>query len=482
MKDFDVYEGQEIVEPEFIQLVRRFRELEIKQISMLFSNLDSGAGALPLESVVMLLSQMGYVMPSRDVIMENAIAAGLSRESKEFYFEDVLMIAGGFRKCEGFLQKELEQFKDTFKTHDFDKSGEIDAVELGAVLRWLGCPGDVETAQDLMEHIDIDKSGYVDFEEFLKVMRRFRESELELLERAYSVSDTNRSGGLDAQELKLLLCSLDYEVTPAHMNMLVENYTNKEASFDECAELIAKFREELRQVFQHDQGFTKKELSTLKRKLEKSGSVDNDLMIKFARVKSFLSDEYPSMMKLVPEKEIDDIMQRFHSESESLPYREFLRLLRMVTDQADYHKVVKQREIAEQAGFTPAEVMEIRKIFKMIDNESSRSLDFNYLEDLLLRILPCTGRTVAKLAERMKECDVDQNERIDFDEFIKLMRRLMDGDDEDDEDEDLITGIKQHLRRISAERGELRSSQGSSLSFVDRRRSQSSTLGFDEDE
>ena len=66
---------------------------------------------------------------------------------------------------------EVEEFREVFRANDSDGSGEIDNIELGGVLRWLGNPADVETTQDLMEEVDVDNSGFVDFEEFLRVMR-----------------------------------------------------------------------------------------------------------------------------------------------------------------------------------------------------------------------------------------------------------------------------------------------------------------------
>ena len=44
-------------------------------------------------------------------------------------------------------------------------------------------------------------------------------------------------------------------------------------------------------------------------------------------------------------------------------------------------------------------------------------MDFKSLQTVLTKLLPSTGRTVGKLAERIEECDLDKNGKIDFQEF-----------------------------------------------------------------
>eukprot|EP01063_Lacrimia_lanifica_P032721 TRINITY_DN5638_c0_g1_i1.p1 TRINITY_DN5638_c0_g1~~TRINITY_DN5638_c0_g1_i1.p1 ORF type:complete len:750 (+),score=226.12 TRINITY_DN5638_c0_g1_i1:140-2389(+) len=76
----------------------------------------------------------------------------------------------------GFNAKELEQCELLFDTFDVDKSGTIDLDELRQVMWCLGaCLSDEELSQ-LLSQIDLDQSGEVDREEFLFLIKLYKES------------------------------------------------------------------------------------------------------------------------------------------------------------------------------------------------------------------------------------------------------------------------------------------------------------------
>jgi Ca2+-binding EF-hand superfamily protein len=84
MREFDYYGGGDVLEPEFFQLLRKFREVEIATISHDFSNHADGTGVLELDGVLALLSDAGYKMPSAEVVLECARDLGVPAEEANF--------------------------------------------------------------------------------------------------------------------------------------------------------------------------------------------------------------------------------------------------------------------------------------------------------------------------------------------------------------------------------------------------------------
>jgi Ca2+-binding EF-hand superfamily protein len=419
------YSGQEVGEAEFLHLMRVFRELEIAEFSRQFHEEDlDGTGTLDINGVVALISDVGFKMPTEEAVLECAAKCGVPPDRTEYYFDDALSMAHAFRAVEGFSRSDFAEIKEVFKHNDRDDSGAIDVVELGSVLRWLGNPADVETTQDLMEEIDVDKSGYVDFEELLKVVRRFREDQLTQVETIWKTADRDTSGGLDLKELKFLILTLGYHPTEAQTKMLQEKYGHREICYKECVGLVQTFREETRDAFRQQQGFAKKELNHMKAKfnrLDKSGTGQigqSDLM-------ALVADVFPEARR-ASGAEIDQIFAKFGISTDRIRFPEYLQLMRMVKDRSDYNAYLRQIQAAKENGFSPAEVMEIRKIFNLCDADHSHVVDFSELEELFIRILPKAGDRTGAMLKQLRDSDDDGDGRLDFSEFLTLIRTVMD--------------------------------------------------------
>jgi Ca2+-binding EF-hand superfamily protein len=335
------------------------------------------------------------------------------------------MIVQAFRHCEGFSKAEIAQFREVFTANDFDRSGEIEEEELGSLFRWLGTPWDFEAAKDLMEKIDMDRNGSVGFDEFLKVMQRLRESELEELQLIFETCDEDGSGSLDLQEVKFFLVTLGYTVTAEHMKSLKENFSENEATFAECMALVESFREEFRTNFSSADGFSAKEVDKLKDNFDKLDRRSSGVVSK-RELEPLIAEMFPELVTKGKKEEIDKTLCRFGSDTGRISFTEYLRMMRMLTDQADHLSLSSQQTIAAEAGFSPAEVAEVRRIYKMLEQDSSRSHDYA----LLANFFPTTGIHLPRLLEK---CGRDEDGRIDFREFSKIMRRLMDGEQSSEE-------------------------------------------------
>ena len=68
------------------------------------------------------------------------------------------------------LERTPQELKKSFDAFDADGSGEIDAEELGELVRQLGLVRTDEQLQEMVRSVDADGSGEIDFEEFCTML------------------------------------------------------------------------------------------------------------------------------------------------------------------------------------------------------------------------------------------------------------------------------------------------------------------------
>merc|ERR1719313_2321703 len=105
----------------------------------------------------------------------------------EVDFDEFYLLMAHCRKTEGFTKAEIQRYQDAFDENDGDGSGELGTLELGYFMRMLGYPTNVNMLQECVEDVDVDGSGELDFSEILKLMRKYRNNELQLNERIFNL-------------------------------------------------------------------------------------------------------------------------------------------------------------------------------------------------------------------------------------------------------------------------------------------------------
>jgi Ca2+-binding EF-hand superfamily protein len=411
-------------EPEFLQLMRKFRELEIAEVSELFSRLDlTGIGFLDLEGIVALLLDLGFKMPRHEVVEECAASCGIHKGRTEFYYEDVLLIVRAYRESEGYLKSEIEDFKNVFDGHDDDKSGTIDEAELGSVLRGLGCPTDMDTIGLVFGEIDVDKSGYVDFDEFIKILRRFHEEELNRLQDIFQESDWDHNGLLDLKELKFLVASLGYHPTPEEARM-VHDYGQRGASFQECVKLVNLFKEDNRRSFEENHGFSAKQV---KRFLMKFHHLDwkRTGQVTASDLCALVVDQYPDLALNLGIKS-DQLLKKLGVTNTHIKFPEFLQVMRLATDRSDLLHCEREHQAAKDADFSPSEVMDLRQVFRICDSDNSHFLDLSELHEFITKSMNVSAHVADCVISGFQESDTNGDNQLDFAEFILLMRKVID--------------------------------------------------------
>merc|ERR1719214_60590 len=94
-----------------------------------------------------------------------------------------------FRETQGFTVAERADLRKVFDGFDREGDGEVDTVELGNMLRFLGYAPTFDHCRALGEQVDRDSTGEISFVEFLMAVRAYEEAEMETFQEAFDEFD-----------------------------------------------------------------------------------------------------------------------------------------------------------------------------------------------------------------------------------------------------------------------------------------------------
>eukprot|EP00403_Amphidinium_massartii_P028961 CAMPEP_0178404456 /NCGR_PEP_ID=MMETSP0689_2-20121128/17895_1 /TAXON_ID=160604 /ORGANISM="Amphidinium massartii, Strain CS-259" /LENGTH=955 /DNA_ID=CAMNT_0020025445 /DNA_START=98 /DNA_END=2961 /DNA_ORIENTATION=+ len=410
---------------DFLHVMRRHREAEIISAKDDFTEKFGEAGEVDVDGAVKFIHHLGYSTACQALVEEICDDVGIAYKGG-LYFCDVYMIYHEARMTEGFMKGEIDEFKSAFETYDTNHSGAVDVVELGGVLRWLGYHVTVEMQQDLLDDVDIDKSGELDFDEFLKILRWYREEELRQLEQAFATGDEDGNGRLDSNEVSCLLACLGFFPLSPDQAILVEQITKEtQVDFRECSDMIDKLRLIARDHFRNTHGFEGEELATLRKEFEACDKDGNGYIAQREIV--FLFEKYcpATVPPQQARKVFTDMLSQVDEDGDGrFDIGEFLHLMRLLQDRADYDLVLEEQEAATKAGFSREETKDMRKIFKLCDSDASRALEVDELLKALTSVVKMSFSMKEQVKKIFKEVDTDGSRSLDFSEFLLVMRRV----------------------------------------------------------
>ncbi|CAJ1368035.1 unnamed protein product [Effrenium voratum] len=162
---------------EFLIWARRLREVEVQWYKQEFEKADiDGGGFLDEDEIRRVLKSLGYT-PLRAVIFD-LFEIVQPHKGNLMDFDEFVEMMEVFRGSNGFMRHEVKEFQESFNMYDTAKSGEVDVIQVGGILRSLGFSSELAQVQVLVKTVDWNGSNSLDFNEFLRLMRLHREEEL----------------------------------------------------------------------------------------------------------------------------------------------------------------------------------------------------------------------------------------------------------------------------------------------------------------
>eukprot|EP00746_Dinoflagellata_sp_MGD_P001314 gnl/MRDRNA2_/MRDRNA2_102477_c0_seq1.p1 gnl/MRDRNA2_/MRDRNA2_102477_c0~~gnl/MRDRNA2_/MRDRNA2_102477_c0_seq1.p1 ORF type:complete len:815 (-),score=191.95 gnl/MRDRNA2_/MRDRNA2_102477_c0_seq1:156-2600(-) len=440
----------ELNKNEFILVMRKFREIEIERYQSLFSEFDADqSGTISDTELRPLLQKLGYTLSHRvlnEIILETkqskagvnglqgfldtfegAMENGYVFQS-DFIFEDFWKVLQIFRSREGFQLSEVSEFYETFDKFDKNMSGEIDTLEFGRILAWLGYPSSPERRSQLWKQVDVDGSGCLDKGEFLKVLRLYREEEAGHLGKLFEEHGVTLDAEIPVslRELTKALNAMGYAPPKDMVKDAIRHVTGephpKSISFEALLNVVLYIRETRVKELRQNAGLPDGDAAKIKKQFKRVDK-DNSGSIGYAELEMFLQEMCPSIKASKGERaRIERLFKAADDGSGDLSLNELLWLVRNFRDEQEEETFHKESEAVMETQFNHDEVQELREVFQGCDDDRSGFLSEKEVLKVVRTIMPISKEQKEALTKKLDELDEDGDRQTSFPEFLRLMR------------------------------------------------------------
>lgn len=436
LKEVDVDQSGSLDLREFILCMRKVGEVELKAVKKAMADADAdGNGLISKSEMPDLLKGLGYDPWDVHVILEAQRRAGLEGE-QELELGQVWQVLTVYRRYDGFTMAQCEKFHEIFEEHcDCDKEtgeiGEMESIEVPKAFRSLGFKITFEVVQSVIGRVDVDDTGTLSISEFRKMIRMLEERESNVYRQAFrenakaeSISVTTaqeiaRKMGSQLQRQHLVF---DESVDEAEIHITEEAFTRA------CSNLS----QEMREIYRQNGGFSTEELKELQVMFDrydsrKIGKIANKDLVRLVETVC------PSLAReksLRPQ--LQDMTQACQEFKGCLRFKDFLKLMRLISDFQDKERAQTEATCIKNTGFNSSEVQDFRELFLEMD-EGYGVVTFESCRSMIHAITPL-GDNLTHQLKRIFDIQTRkkvQNGRgntdeADFPEFLLLMKQLLD--------------------------------------------------------
>jgi Ca2+-binding EF-hand superfamily protein len=420
---------------DFLKVMHHYRECEIMSARRLFDahvNEEGGVVGCRAQNAVELLHLHGFITVVVEEVEEYRRANGANCATSNLTFDDFFMVLQDFRRREGFTHSDIEEFKKVFDKYA-EACGSANVLQLGSCTRWLGFRLSLEDLQNLIGLVDTAGSGEIELDEFLKIIRRYREDNFNKLALVFAKgarlspksADDAGVDALHAHEIRLVvLKELGFDkLTPDEENIVSDRVDGKLLDFKACEQMINALRTHRRDEFRRVHGFTSEELGTMQGHFEKYAKGKG--YIEQLQIGKLLSEAFPWASGQAGRKMIAEILNEVDQDGDGkLEWEEFIYLMRVAQDRRDKQTILREQEIASQLHFGLQEVKDLRQIFNLCHDSGSRSCEHDELVKMLVSSHPKVDQK--ELRQILSEVDVDGTGELEFADFLQAMRRVQD--------------------------------------------------------
>mmetsp|Transcript_32457 Transcript_32457/g.76245 ORF Transcript_32457/g.76245 Transcript_32457/m.76245 type:complete len:1044 (-) Transcript_32457:24-3155(-) len=412
----------------FLAVVRRHREDEILRITRAFQVIDAKEeGFLTDRQVAQVFHELGEDDVSPEKVRAAAKVHKLHKKDV-FDFEETCLVWQAWQETHGIPKGELADVEAAFQRADADNSGGIDRSELGGIIRWLGYPSTYELEVELLEEFRQETSSELNFSEVLTLMKKYQAMEARQVRKSFEKrAKADASARLPVAELRNMLLRMGHVPTHEQVHKLEAKAGGKDAlaSMWEFSRLVVLYRQEARKKLQKNQGFSDRQVNQFRGHFQSYDPSRTGFIVKSA-VQSLLKELFEDVAE--NENTQRRATQLFKQVDENrdgrLDFNEYLQMMRLYQDQADNERFTKESAVAEECGFTRAELKDYRQLFQMFDSDASGELSREECLGMFAPLLPEGRHATEDLHQVLNKVDEDGNRELNFAEFLRMMHTL----------------------------------------------------------
>lgn len=317
----------------------------------------------------------------------------------------------------GAIDAELAELHIEFAQCDKDADGLITSAELTQVMTSLRLNVKPDEIRRIIQKADLDYNGRIDFKEFCRVMKQYKKNansfhntktqEEEETRQAFKVFDKNRDGYIDEQELHQTMKELGVLLSMDDIKAMMKKAGCQITGRIYYEEFVKLMIEEVHSS--QSKGKSGEISDELLRELKVAFSmVDKDgdgritpreLMAVLSRL-GFKSDD-ATVKKMISKYDTDG--------NGTLEFDEFHDMMKSKSEGVTRWERTKKTQ-------TPPDTWKAFKVFdRNSDGYISKTELYQTMKELGVKL------SMEDLNEMMKEADINQDGRIDYAEFSKLM-------------------------------------------------------------
>lgn len=411
---------------EFLIFARSVRLGEQAHYRQEFERFDQDkSGNINASELRHVLQALGY-QPMRVVIDEVLQEVDFESDA-ELDFEEFFHFMLVFKQRDGFSQQELDEYEAVFRKFDRDMSDNINVHELGDMLRYLGFSVGTDNLYMLLAQVDVNRNGTLDCNEFLRLMRLHRESELKRLRDIFE-QRCDSGDEISALDVKPGLQEYMCEEVPAQV--LLHNASDK-LDFEEFVTLADTARWTKVVSERRMAGFSSTEIDSLEEMFghyDKDGSGDIDsfevqellndfgLKLRTRAERQEVLDQLEEARQLAAEAGVKPDVRRPKT---MITFWELVQLVRLVKTHRAKVKEEESRKQLEAISFSKQEIDDFRAVFLSWAKHGGMGLSS---EDTALGTKVSLHETAAKKKETE---DLDEEEPgLSMSMLQKLLRWL----------------------------------------------------------
>jgi len=367
------------------------------------------------------------------------------------FFDFMLVL----NRRDGFMRGECEELRTTYERFDEDDSGEVSAMEVAALFRHVGYRVNLEDIRDEVSQVDANGSGQLDFREFLRLMRLYREKELDRVKKAFEKNRDKSTGSLPLKMLDDVLEALGNEAP------FPEYPHTGDLSFDDLVDIVDSCRSSFVAKERKKAGFSDVELEefeTIFHRFDKDHSKTIDNKELQGILKEFgweprtreeqqeLINKLDMARELAREAGVDDVSEHGSADVKFWAFVQLIRMLRTDEDKAEEKKVLK---VMQELRFSEGETEEFRQVFRSwvrratelagekepVGKGASTAAEtigrdgvHRLVRSLGISINPTNKDVLDQMVSSLDEQGRQETARLDFCSFLRLMRWLLDSD------------------------------------------------------
>jgi len=324
-----------------------------------------------------------------------------------------------------------------FQEFDRDGSGSISGYELRCLLRFLGYPMEPREVIDLLRKFDKDNSGGLDIKEFGMVMVDVEEKQFRsVCEYFEEHCDANEDGKEEMSQTAVarILTLLGYESDEDNIKKTLKQFDEDGSgtiSLNEFLELMHHFRQQEKKRMLDFMGFTRDEVLAFQ-SLFNDYDTDKSGELNFKECMVVLQDFGHMPQTHAQQLGIIERMKESDRDgSGTISMKEFLGLLRRMIDEEECELHAKERDAAEEAGFSEEEVADWRQVFDDTSSQQGGEFTLSSMRTLLramgVRLSKDKTEDLRDIFTRFAEPSpvTDTGHNLLFHQFLALISKLI---------------------------------------------------------